>query len=184
MMFPQSREEAAEVVGVMCDPVCVEVMGQIVAHEMDGPGWLYEQINSPAARIDEALDRLMRVGLVTTTDRHGAPRLKASLDAMRRARKLLMSPEWVVRFIDADPRLTGVISGNQVRRIPSDPGVRMSLARLILTDISQDASSWPEAELCSRLGVYGFDVAQLRRFLIDEGLMTRNSATGVYTVAA
>jgi len=177
-MYPETKDQASEVVGVLCDPVCVQVLGQVLGDVSD-PDEIAAQIATPEKRVVGALTRLSHVGLVT---QDGSPTLQAHLEVLRRARQVLTSPEWAVRFLDAEPRLKGMIEDGRIRSIPTNPDLRTSFASLIVGEVTQGSPTMTETELCSRLDVFGFDAAQLRRLLVDEDLMTRDPATGVYSV--
>ena len=179
-MYPESPDQASEVVGVLCDPVCVQVVGHALGNTP--ADLLPDVLDVPPGRIAGALTRLARVGLVTQAD-DDASVLQVHLEVLRRARQVLTSPGWVIRFLDAEPRLSGVIENGRVCYIPTSHALRTSFASLIVDEICRDTPTLTETELCARLDVFGFDVAQLRRLLIDEALMTRDPATGVYTVA-
>jgi len=177
-MYPESRDQASEVVGVLCDPVCVQVFAQVLGSVSD-PDAISVQITAPIKRVAGALSRLSHVGLMAPAH-EGAPVLQAHLEVLRRARQVLTSPAWAIRFLDAEPRLSGMIEDGRIRYIPTNPTLRSSFASLIMDEVTADTSTLTETELCRRLDVFGFDVAQLRRLLIDESLMTRDPATAVY----
>ena len=179
-MCPESRDQASEVVGVLCDPVCVQVLGQVLGGTSD-PDEIAAQISTPERRVTGSLTRLSHVGLVAPAG-DGSSLLQAHLEVLRRARQVLTSPQWAVRFLDAEPRLKGMIEDGRVRSIPTNPDLRTSFASLIVDEVTQGNPTMTEIELCSRLDVFGFDAAQLRRLLVDEDLMTRDPATGVYSV--
>jgi len=180
-MYPETKDQASEVVGVLCDPVCVQVLGQVLGGTSD-PDLISAQISSPAKRVAGALTRLSHVALVTPAEGEDSPTLQAHLEVLRRARQVLTSPQWAVRFLDAEPRLKGMIEDGRIRAIPTNPDLRSSFASLIVGEVTQDSPTMTETELCSRLDVFGFDAAQLRRLLVDEDLMTRDPATGVYSL--
>lgn len=99
---------------------------------------------------------------------------------MRRARRQLAFPVWVLRFLDSDPRLSGVLSAEGIVEIPPDLELRSTLGKLICTEISGGQSEYRERDLTQRLADFGYDGAELRRMLVELELMERNPRTGIY----
>ncbi len=80
----------------------------------------------------------------------------------------------------ADPVLRRVLRTYLVRgRLPVVPrGAKRSLLLAYLATAFEPGVRYPETEVNAIVGVWNPDVAALRRYLVDEGLLTREA--GVY----
>jgi hypothetical protein len=90
-------------------------------------------------------------------------------DELRR----LTDEERVIRAFMRDGRLTS---------IPAKPGKRELLLPYLLDTCFPEDREYEEGEVNQRLALLNPDVAALRRYLVDGGLMTRES--GIYRRAA
>jgi hypothetical protein len=78
----------------------------------------------------------------------------------------------------ADPALRRVLRSYLVRgRLPVVPrGVKRSLLLAYLATAFEPGVRYPEAEVNAIVGVWNPDVAALRRYLVDEGLLARQDS--------
>ena len=84
-------------------------------------------------------------------------------------RRRLTEREKVLRAFVRDGRLVS---------IPAKPKKRELLLPFILEECFPEARDYEEKEVNQRLGLLHRDVASLRRYLVDAGLMTRDA--GIY----
>ena len=93
----------------------------------------------------------------------------ATVPTMTEALRRLTDQEKVIRAFVLDGRLTS---------IPAKPKKRELLLPYLLDLAFPDDRAYEEREVNQRLALLHRDVAALRRYLVDGGLMTRDS--GVY----
>jgi DNA-binding transcriptional ArsR family regulator len=100
----------------------------------------------------------------------GEPPAERSVEAAA-ARIAATSPEEakVLRSFIREGRLVG---------IPAQPKKRLVILRYLRELVFTEDREYPEKEVNQRLGLLHPDVASLRRYLVDEGLVTR--AAGLY----
>ncbi|CAN5127541.1 hypothetical protein BH24CHL7_BH24CHL7_02840 [soil metagenome] len=86
------------------------------------------------------------------------------------------APEWGG---PAAARVLGnFFEGDQLLRIPAQHGKRLIVLRFLAENVFETGREYPEKELNQLLALRHPDVASLRRYLVDEGFMTR--AASVY----
>jgi gluconokinase len=66
------------------------------------------------------------------------------------------------------------IRGGRLVSIPADRRKRLAILRYLLSECFGEDRVYSEREVNQRLGAYNEDVAALRRYLVDAGLMTRS----------
>jgi len=180
---PGSRDAAATVMGVICDPVCLQVLGAAAGADGVREGDVRERVAAPPARVTDAVRRLVAVGLLVRGPGDD-PYLTAQMSVLRRAREVLLQPAWLTAFLDAEPQLSGTVAGGRIATMPMNPELRSALARLIAGTIPWRGKAMSESELGTHLAVFGPDVAELRRLLADEGLVRRDPSRGMYSPGA
>jgi hypothetical protein len=74
--------------------------------------------------------------------------------------------------------LRGYFADDRLVAIPAQHAKRLVVLRYLRDRCFADDRAYPEQEVNQRLAHFHPDVAALRRYLVDEGLMTR--AGGVY----
>jgi hypothetical protein len=168
--------DAATIVGLLADPVRLKVvaalaLGASTIEEVSGATGL------PLKDVALAARRLARAGLVHRdghalalhTDRFGT--------AARAAAEAAPAP---VPLSD-DPAEDAVLSAFlRAGRLVSIP-VQLSKRRIVLEHlvrVFEPGVRYPEREVNALLAVWYADVAALRRYLVDEGLLSREA--GVY----
>src|SRR5688572_6542838 len=168
--------DAATIVGLLADPIPLKVVAALAL----GAGTLEDVARTadlPLKDVALAARRLARAGLVHR-DGHAlllhAERFGAAARAAAEAAPL---PEPL-----SDDPLENAVLTTFVRdgRLTSIPAQRSK--RLVVLDhlvrVFEAGVRYPEREVNALLAVWHPDVAALRRYLVDEGLLTREA--GVY----
>jgi hypothetical protein len=90
--------------------------------------------------------------------------------------RALVDPDAFIQI--ADPKLQRVLRAYLVRgRLPLIPrGAKRSMLLSYLVTAFEPGVRYPETEVNSIVGVWNDDVAALRRYLVDEGLLTRQDS--------
>jgi hypothetical protein len=168
--------EAATIVGLLADSVRLKVVAALAL----GAGTIEEVAAAaqlPLKDVALAARRLARAGLVQR-DGH-ALELRAELfgAVARAAAEAAPPPEPLSDDPAEDAVLSAFVRDGRLVSIPAQQGKR----RLVLEHLVRvfDAGvRYPEREVNALLAVWHPDVAALRRYLVDEGLLTRDA--GVY----
>ena len=113
------------------------------------------------------------VGTGPRPGRRPARTAPTSVDGEGQPLRHLTEEEKVVRAFLRDDRLVS---------IPAKPRKRAILLRILVDRCFPEDRDYEEKEVNMRLALLHPDVAALRRYLVDEGLMTRSG--GVYRRAA
>jgi hypothetical protein len=171
-----AASQAGLIVGLLADPARLKVVAALAL----GAGTLEEVAAAsglPLKDVALAARRLARAGLVTR-DGH-ALGLRAELFGVvaRAAAEAAPPPE----PLSADPAEDAVLSAF-VRdgRLTSIP-VQLTKRRIVLEHlvrVFEPGVRYPEREVNALLAVWHPDVAALRRYLVDEGLLSREA--GLY----
>jgi DNA-binding transcriptional ArsR family regulator len=162
---------------IVLDPVRLTVLGHAAAGDLD-PDALAEQLEVKPRVISDAIGRLRAAGLVT-------PDLVLDVAELRRiAGELPQAPPIASQITEKGtwtPEEADILgrffSGARLREIPSSRSKR----RVILERLAQEFEPgvrYQEPEVNFTLQMFHRDHASLRRYLVDEGMMTR--ADGVY----
>jgi len=109
------------------------------------------------AAIGGALDRLERDAALA-----GAERAASGL------------PEWAGRR--EAKVLRAFFDGDRLNTIPAQHAKRLVILRLLAETVFETDRDYPEKELNQLLGLRHPDVASLRRYLVDEGFMSRDAS--------
>jgi hypothetical protein len=168
--------QAATIVGLLADPIRLKVVAALAL----GAGTIEEVAAAaqlPLKDVALAARRLARAGLVQR-DGH-ALELRAELfgAVARAAAEAAPPPEPLSDDPAEDAVLSAFVRDGRLVSIPAQQGKR----RLVLEHLVRvfDAGvRYPEREVNALLAVWHPDVAALRRYLVDEGLLTRDA--GVY----
>ena len=168
--------DAATIVGLLADPARLKVVAALAL----GAGTIEEAADASGLSLKDvavAARRLARAGLVRRDGRTLALHTERFGAAARAAAEAAPPP---ARLSD-DPAEGAVLSAF-VRdgRLASIPAQRSK--RLVVLDhlvrVFEPGVRYPEREVNALLAVWHPDVAALRRYLVDEGLLTREA--GVY----
>jgi hypothetical protein len=162
---------------LVVDPIRLAVLGRAAEGPVDQEH-LADSLGVPERRVREAVVRLRAAALLTET-----------LELDRRTLRGFASD--LPRPAPPDPEVTGVGTWTEVeaevlarffsgRRLVDIPAAR-SKRLVVLERLAQEFEPglrYPEAEVNFTLQLWHADFAALRRYLVDEGLLTR--ADGVY----
>lgn len=137
---------------------------------------LAETMSGPAlsdARRRRAVARLTDLGLVTETETGALAFDDAEVRAIL-AENAPAKPSGAQRFLDAEGRID---------RYPAQQGDREQLLRWIADRAFREGEVMSEHETNERLAAFTGDVAALRRFLVDGGLLERTPSGSEYALA-
>lgn len=162
---------------LVLDPLRLAVLGRAVEGPVD-----VEQIasthNRPVRDVQEAVGRLRAAGLLDDDlelDRAALREIAASLPQSPPVDpELLESGNWTA---DEAEVLARFMSGSRLVEIPSSRAKRVVVLERLAQEF-EPGVRYEEAEVNFTLQLWNADYAALRRYLVDEGLMTR--ADGVY----
>jgi hypothetical protein len=168
--------DAAAYVRICLDPIRLAVLGRAAAGEStDG---LAATLGVPERKIAEERGRLIARGLIDADDGsldHTVLRsIAETLPQNPLASAAIIDGEWTEEEVDVLGRF---FSGARLREIPSARAKRL----IVLERLSQEFEPgvrYSEAEVNFTLQLFHADYAALRRYLVDEELLTR--ADGVY----
>jgi len=168
--------DAATIAGLLADPVRLKVVAALAL----GAGTIEEVAAASGLSLKEvalAARRLARAGLVSRnghalalhTDRFGA--------AARAAAEAAPAPEPLSDDPAEDAVLSAFVRDARLVSIPAQHSKRLVVLRHLVR-VFEPGVRYPEREVNALLGVWHPDVAALRRYLVDEGLLSRES--GLY----
>jgi hypothetical protein len=168
--------DAATIAGLLADPVRLKVVAALAL----GAGTI-EEVSSvaglPLKDVALAARRLARTGLVQRdghaltlhSDRFGA--------AARAAAEAAPPPEPLSDDPVEDAVLSAFVRDGRLVSIPAQHSKRLVVLHHLVR-VFEPGVRYPEREVNALLAVWHPDVAALRRYLVDEGLLTREA--GVY----
>jgi hypothetical protein len=168
--------DAATIAGLLADPARLKVVAALAL----GAGTIEEVSAASGLSLKDvalAARRLARAGLVHRdghvlelhTERFGA--------AARAAAEAAPAPQPLSSDPAEDAVLSAFVRDGRLVSIP----VQQSKRRVVLEHlvrVFEPGVRYPEREVNALLAVWHADVAALRRYLVDEGLLTREA--GVY----
>lgn len=168
--------DAATIVGLLADPTRLRVVAALAL----GAGSLEECAEAadlPLKDVALAARRLARAGLVQRdghaltlhTDRFGA--------AARAAAEAAPAPEPLSDDPAEDAVLSAFVRDGRLVSIPPRRSKRLVVLNHLVR-VFEPGVRYPEREVNALLAVWHADVAALRRYLVDEGLLTREA--GMY----
>jgi hypothetical protein len=168
--------EPATIVGLLADPVRLKVVAALAL----GAGTLEEVAEAsglPLKDVAPAARRLSRAGLV----RRDGPELALRTDvfgaAARAAAEAAPPPEPLSADPAEDAVLSAFVRDGRLVSIPAQHSKRLVVLKHLVR-VFEAGVRYPEREVNALLAVWHPDVAALRRYLVDEGLLTREA--GVY----
>jgi hypothetical protein len=168
--------DAATIAGLLADPVRLKVVAALAL----GAGTI-EEVSSvsglPLKDVALAARRLARAGLVhrdghaltLRSDRFGA--------AARAAAEAAPPPEPLSDDPVEDAVLSAFVRDGRLVSVPAQHSKRLVVLHHLVR-VFEPGVRYPEREVNALLAVWHPDVAALRRYLVDEGLLTREA--GVY----
>lgn len=169
--------DVREFLGLVLDPTRLAVLGRAAEGPVDLSA-LAERLQVSDRRVQQAAARLRAAGLLS-------PELALDRAVLRELAAALPKPE------PADPEVAGrgtwsddereilgrFFSGRRLTDIPGARGKRLVILERLAQEF-EPGIRYEEAEVNFTLQLWHADYASLRRYLVDEGLMTR--ADGVY----
>jgi hypothetical protein len=168
--------EAGTIVGLLADPVRLKVVAALAL----GAGTLEEVAGATGLGLKDvalAARRLARAGLVAR-DGHA---LALHSDRFAEAARTAAARAPAAPRMSADPAedtvLRTFVRDGRLVSIPAQHSTRLVVLRH-LVHVFEPGVRYPEREVNALLAAWHDDVAALRRYLVDEGLLTREA--GVY----
>lgn len=176
-----SLSDVVRVLGVLSDPARLVTMGHLLAAEPAGLTLadIRERAGLDERRLQRTLGPLLACGLVV---KDGAGSLLADVGPLRDAASAVLALTPIGRIQGEFPRLAGCLANGTIVQIPADLQLKRELAEMVL-QVLDLAEPIPEARLNELLQPLGGDPANLRRLLVDEGLLTRDPHTSVYSLS-
>ena len=168
--------DAATIAGLLADPVRLKVVAALAL----GAGTLEEVAQASGLGLKDvalAARRLSRAGLVHRdghvlalhTERFGA--------AARAAAEAAPAPEPLSDDPAQDAVLSAFVREGRLTSIPAQRSKRLVVLDHLVR-VFEPGVRYPEREVNALLAVWHPDVAALRRYLVDEGMLSREA--GVY----
>jgi hypothetical protein len=168
--------DAATIAGLLADPARLKVVSALAL----GAGTLEEVAEAAGLSLKDvalAARRLARAGLVHRdghalalhTERFGA--------AARAAAEAAPAPEPLSDDPAEDAVLSAFVRNGRLASIPAQRNKRLVVLEHLVR-VFEPGVRYPEREVNVLLAVWHPDVAALRRYLVDEGLLTREA--GIY----
>lgn len=168
--------EPVEYLRICLDPVRLAVLGRAAEGRVD-VGEIAAAMKVAARSVDEARGRLVAAGLLSREgllDRGRLHEIARRLPQIPDAAPGITAGSWSEDEADV---LTRFFSGDRLREIPPSRAKR----RIVLERLAQEFEPgirYSEREVNFTLQLFHGDYAALRRYLVDEGFLTR--AEGVY----
>lgn len=179
----------------LTDPQRLRVIGRLAASPATEPDLARELGLSPSA-VRHHLERLVDAGLVRDTGVGAAGRYVLRVDALNDvARRLAalqtgdgrgpgrpsgpgIGPAGEPFAPDVAKVLRGFFEGDRLTSIPVNGPKRAIVLTYLRDRVFTEDRPYPEKEVNQRLALFHPDVAALRRYMVDSGLLTR--ADGLY----
>jgi hypothetical protein len=168
--------DAATLVGLLADPTRLKVVAALAL----GAGTLEEVAEAsglPLKDVALAARRLARAGLVHRDGR--ALQLNAARfgEAARAAAEAAPPPEPLSDDPAEDAVLSAFLRDGRLVSIPAQQSKRRVVLEYLVR-VFEPGLRYPEREVNTLLAVWHADYAALRRYLVDEGLLSRDA--GLY----
>jgi hypothetical protein len=163
--------DAATIVGLLADPARLRVVSALAL----GAGTIEDVAAAsglPLKDVALAARRLARAGLVTRDGHALGLREERFAEVARAAAEAAPPPEPLSDDPAEDAVLSAFVRDGRLTSIP----VQLSKRRVVLDHIVrvfEPGVRYPEREVNALLAVWHPDVAALRRYLVDEGMLSR-----------
>ena len=168
--------EAGTIVGLLADPARLKVVAALAL----GSGTIEEVAEAAGLSLKDvalAARRLSRAGLVHRDGHLLALRPERFGEAARSAAATAPPAERLSADPAEDTVLRTFLRGGRLVSIPAQHSKRLVVLRH-LVHVFEPGLRYPEREVNALLAAWHPDVAALRRYLVDEGLLTRDA--GIY----
>jgi hypothetical protein len=168
--------DAATIVGLLADPARLKVVAALAL----GAGTI-EEVSElsglPLKDVALAARRLARAGLVHRDRNVLVLHSERFAAAARAAAEAAPPPERLSDDPAEDAVLSAFVRDGRLVSIPAQRSKRLVVLSHLVR-VFEPGVRYPEREVNALLAVWHADVAALRRYLVDEGLVTREA--GVY----
>ncbi|SDG71063.1 DUF2087 domain-containing protein [Klenkia brasiliensis] len=168
--------DAAKLVGLLADPDRLAVVAALALGATDIAG-VAGATGLSQTEVALAARRLGRGGLVRRDGASLALRAELFAAAARTAGEHRPPPEPLSPDPAADAVLQAFVADGRLTSIPAHRGKRLVVLDHLVR-VFEPGVRYPEREVNALLAVWHPDTAALRRYLVDEGLLTRSD--GVY----
>ncbi len=168
--------DAHEYLRLVLDPVRLAVLGASAAGPLDPPG-LAATLGVPVKKVLEAAGRLRAAGLLTASlelDRSALSSIGASRPRLEPPAGAVLEGPWNADEVEVMRRF---FAGSRLREIPAQRAKRLVVLERLAMEF-EPGVRYGERQVDLILQTFHRDYAALRRYLIDEELLTR--ADGVY----
>jgi hypothetical protein len=165
--------DAATLVGLLADPTRLKVVAALAL----GAGTLEEVAEAsglPLKDVALAARRLARAGLVRRDGRALELHAGAFGAAARAAAEAAPPPEPLSDDPAEDAVLSAFVRDGRLVSIPAQQSKRRVVLEHLVR-VFEPGVRYPEREVNALLGVWHSDYAALRRYLVDEGLLSRDA---------
>lgn len=166
----------SEFLRLVVDPVRLAVLGASAAEPVD-PRAVAESLGVSQRAVLDALGKLRAAGLVDndgSLNRQALRDVAASLPQAAPPAEAITAGTWNAEEAEV---LARFFTGDRLASIPSHRAKRIVVLERLAQEF-EPGVRYQEAEVNFALQMFYADYAALRRYLVDEGLMTR--ADGVY----
>ena len=168
--------DAATLVGLLADPTRLKVVAALAL----GAGTLEEVAEAsglPLKDVALAARRLSRAGLVGRDGKALTLHAERFGELARAAAEAAPPPQRLSDDPAEDAVLTAFVRDGRLVSIPAQRSKRRVVLEHLVR-VFEPGVRYPEREVNALLGVWHADHAALRRYLVDEGLLTRDA--GLY----
>lgn len=161
---------------IVVDPVRLAVLGSAATARVDADA-LAGALGVPVKRVHREVGSLVEAGLLTRDlrlDREALVELARQMPAEPAIDESLLDDRWSEQEVAVLGRF---FSGSRLVEIPANRSKRLLVLERLVQEF-EPGLRYDEREVNFTLQLFHPDYATLRRYLVDEGLLTR--AEGVY----
>ena len=179
-----ARARAAELLSQLSHPLRLSIVGELTRRATDGQrplaiAEIAAALDAPIRKVADAVSRLHSAGVLERLDLTYTVRLAS----LREAADDLDAENPLNDLLADAPRLRGVFTHGRLVTLP-DLSVHGRDLALVLGRLIDFDGAVEESEINRRLAVVSDDVAQLRRVMVDEGVLVRDRAGTTYEMAS
>jgi hypothetical protein len=178
-----SQQQAVALFRSLGDPNRLRILG-VLAESAATPDELAARLDLEPRLVAPRLAHLRQLGLLKEAASPPEGRLTLDLDTLRRLGRDAFAPEQVATFGSGEAVeewerdvLRNFFVGERLKEIPASPKKRYTVLKWLVGRFDV-GTRYPECEVNALLQRYHPDFAALRRYLVDEGLLRRES--GIY----
>lgn len=171
------RHRAARLLHEVCRPAAAAVIAQLPARPgmTAGPDAVREGAGLSIKEFWTTIRRLTSVGVLLRT----ADGLMLDHDQLDRITDGWVADSPLNPIMIRHPRLAAFVQWGRVTRMPTEPELIEELYEA-LGDLFRAGEALPEADVNSRVAAVHDDPAEVRRGLVDRGLLLRRPGSGIY----